>query len=130
MKKKCFILIFIGIVVLTGAAFIILKGKNNPPPNGDNNSKIILFYGAGCPHCAVVEEYIKQNKIDEKITFARKEVRQNKDNANELVEKAKVCGLPTDSIGVPFLWDGTNGDKCYVGDKDVIDYFKQKTNGQ
>ena len=61
----------------------------------------------------------------------------NQNNAKELTEKARICGLPTDSIGVPFLWDG---EKCFIGDQDIINFFsakggsasggKQKTNEQ
>lgn len=85
--------------------------------------EIILFYGDGCPHCAIVEEFIKENKIDEKISFSQKEVYFNKQNSSKLVEKAQICGFDTDSIGVPFLWDGTG---CLVGDQDIVDFFKLK----
>lgn len=92
-----------------------------------SNSQIILFYGDGCPHCAIVEKYIEENDIINKVSFAQKEVYHNQSNAKELEEKAKICGLPTDSIGVPFLWDG---EKCLIGDQDIINFFKQKTNEQ
>lgn len=85
--------------------------------------EIILFYGDGCPHCAIVEEFIKENKIDEKISFSQKEVYFNKQNSSKLVEKAQICGFDTDSIGVPFLWDGTG---CLVGDQDIVEFFKLK----
>lgn len=84
---------------------------------------MILFYMDGCPHCKVVEDFIKENKVNEKISFQEKEVSGNKENARELTEKAKICGLATDSIGVPFLWDGS---QCLVGDKDIIDFLTQK----
>jgi glutaredoxin len=84
-----------------------------------------------------VEKYIEENKIQDKISFTQKEVYYNQNNAKELEAKAKICGLPTDSIGVPFLWDG---EKCLIGDQDIINFFsakggsasgrKQKTNGQ
>jgi len=98
----------------------------NQSPDQDT-SGIILFYGDGCPHCAIVEEYISQNGMDAKVNFAKKEVYYNKQNADELVAKAQTCGMPTDSIGVPFLWDGS---KCLVGDQDIIEFFNSKTNGQ
>ena len=70
------------------------------------DQQIIFFYGKGCPHCALVEDFFKENKIEEKIKFEKKEVYNNKNNFNELSVKAEACGLPVDSIGVPFLWDG------------------------
>lgn len=95
------------------------------PEETQTEDQIIFFYGDGCPHCALVDEYLEKNNIAEKVSFSRKEVYHNRVNAKQLEEKAKACGMPTDSIGVPFLWDG---EKCFVGDKEVIDFFKQKIN--
>lgn len=109
------------------------KNKNQTPTNkitkteNQPANQIILFYGDGCPHCAIVEKYIQENKIQDKISFDQKEVYHDKKNAQELQAKAKICGLPTDSIGVPFLWDG---EKCLIGDQDIVNFFKQKTNEQ
>ena len=43
--------------------------------------------------------------------------------ARELSQKASECGLSTNSVGVPFLWDGKT---CLVGDADVIDFFRKR----
>jgi len=133
MKNKIIIpaILFIAVSVFS---FVVLT-KNKESGLSDNHqenqqiekSQIILFYGDGCPHCAIVEDYIKENSIGDKISFAQKEVYYNQNNAKELEAKAKICGLPTDSIGVPFLWDG---EKCFIGDQDIINFFKQKTNEQ
>lgn len=137
MKNKIIIPTILFVIVLI-FSFIVLsqeKNRNQPkasePAEQENQQieqdQIILFYGDDCPHCAIVEEYIKKNKTKDKISFAQREVYYNQSNAKELEEKAKICGLPTDSIDVPFLWDG---EKCYIGDEDIINFFKQKTNGQ
>jgi glutaredoxin len=89
----------------------------------EGKERVILFYGTGCPHCSIVDEYLEENNAKEKIDFDHKEIYFNRASAKELEEKAKTCGIPTDSIGVPFLWDG---EKCFVGDKDIIEFFKQK----
>jgi glutaredoxin len=137
MNKKIIIPTILFILVLIVSFFLLLENKENSqlknePSNNQENqqkeqSQIILFYGDGCPHCAIVEEYIKENNINDKISFAQKEVYYNQNNAKELEVKAKICGLETDSIGVPFLWDG---EKCLIGDQDIINFFKQKTNEQ
>ena len=117
MNKKILLVVFIGIILIGTAIFVFLKyGK-------PQESKIILFYGENCPFCAKVDEFVQDNKIEEKISFEKKEVYNNKDNAAELLEKAAKCGLAQDEIGVPFLWDGS---KCFVGDEDIINFFKQK----
>ncbi len=133
MKNKIIIPTILFIAVLIFSFFVLSQEKNKNQTNettateNQSVSQIILFYGDGCPHCAIVEEYIKENRIGDKISFVQKEVYYNQNNAKELEAKAKICGLPTDSIGVPFLWDG---EKCLIGDQDIINFFKQKTNGQ
>ncbi len=126
MKNASYFLIA-GLLILVGAGLFIINGNgNNQQKNvGNQNIEIILFYGDGCPHCAKVDEFIKNNNIEEKILFAKKEVYNNTANANELSQKAEKCGMDTKSIGVPFLWDG---EKCLVGDEDIIKFFEQKAN--
>jgi glutaredoxin len=125
MKKITLILIFFGITVLIGIGFYFSREKNSSP-NQDLKG-IVLFYGIGCPHCAKVEAFIKENKIKEKIAFEEKEVYFNKENAKQLIEVAKKCGFNEKEIGVPFLWDGEN-QKCIVGDEPIINFFKEKLN--
>jgi glutaredoxin len=131
MKNKILIptILFIAVLIFSFFAFLQEKDKNQISTNktvveeGQSVDQIILFYGDGCPHCAIVEDYIKNNNIKEKLSFEEKEVYYNQNNAKELEAKAKICGLPTGSIGVPFLWDGS---KCFIGDEDIIKFFKQK----
>lgn len=134
MKHKTIIptILFIAVLIFSFFALWYEKNKNKTPTNettteNQSESQIILFYGDGCPHCKIVEEYINENNVQNKISFAQKEVYYNQNNAKELETKAKTCGLPTNSIGVPFLWDG---EKCLIGDQDIINFFKQKTNEQ
>lgn len=102
------------------------KQEQNNNQNGQVDLDIILFYGQGCPHCAKVDEFLKSNKVEDRIKITKREVYYNKDNANLLVEKASVCGLTTNSIGVPFLWKGSDDSKCLVGDADIINFFQEK----
>jgi len=126
MRKATFFLLFLGIFVVLGISIYLLREKNSSFPNQDLKG-IILFYGIGCPHCAKVEEFIRKNKIKEKIAFEEKEVYFNRENAKKLIEVAKKCGIKENEIGVPFLWDGEN-QKCIVGDEPIIDFFKEKLN--
>lgn len=88
-------------------------------------SEVVLFYGEGCPHCKKIEEYIKTNKIDEKVQFDLKEVWYNKENASVMQGKADICKIPKDNLGVPLLFDGPNS-KCYVGEIEIQDFFNSK----
>ena len=120
MDKKLIISILIGLIIVAGLVFLVVKNTNAPEPvvNG-----IILFYKIGCPHCEKVDEFLTAKKVAEKVQFAKREVSLNRSNAELLLAKAQVCGLPTDNLGVPFLWDGS---ACYEGDQDIINFFQQK----
>ena len=109
--------LIIGLIYLTG-------GFGKKYPTTDVNTKgMILFYGVGCPHCKIVEDIISENNLTAKIDFVQSEVWHNKANSNLLVQKAQICGISADTIGIPFLFDGNN--KCYVGE-DVINFFKNE----
>jgi glutaredoxin len=98
--------------------------KNSPTVKPTINDKSpIFFYGNTCPHCEDVEEWIEDNKIEEKIDIIKKEVYDNRENAQELSLAAQNCGLNTNSIGVPFLYAEN---KCYVGTPDIVSYLSQK----
>ncbi|MEK7664768.1 MAG: hypothetical protein AAB361_01355 [Patescibacteria group bacterium] len=128
MKNKIIVptILFVIALAFSSVALWQAKDKSQADKNEPDN-QIILFYGEGCPHCKIVDDYIAENKIEEKVSFVRKEIYNDYDNQKILVEKAKICNIATDSIGVPFLWDG---EKCLVGDQSIINFFKTKTNGQ
>jgi glutaredoxin len=86
-------------------------------------SEVILFYGDGCPHCTQVEQFIQENDIDSKLSFQRKEIYYNKENLELLSQKAASCGIASNQVGVPFLWDGS---KCHVGSTEVKNFFLSK----
>lgn len=121
MNKKILLVltIMIGFLLLTGCAN---QNSQNPQVEGEKDEQIILYYGINCPYCDYVEKFIAQNKIDEKVNLIRKEVYHNQANALELSNHARICGLPSNQIGVPFLWDGKN---CLMGSQDIIEFFQK-----
>lgn len=148
MKKIIFPLVVLVIIVVAGIAiYASTKGQGSSADENKNtdtesqgqtsdnfksgdsvtveNPVAILFYGNGCPHCADVEEWIKENNVSEKVKFDQLEVWYNKDNAAKLIEKAEACGLSANSVGVPFLYDIENN-KCLSGSDKVEEYFKSK----
>lgn len=98
--------------------------ETKTPDEAKNNGDPIFYYGNTCPHCADVEEWMKENKLDEKVKVIKKEVYDNKANALELSQVAQKCGISANSIGVPFLH--TPEGKCLIGNPDIIDYFSEK----
>jgi len=84
---------------------------------------IILFYGDGCPHCKNVDDFLAQNKVEEKVKVTKLEVWNNRDNQKVLAQVIQKCGISTEQVGVPFLWDGK---ACTMGDQDIIKFFQEK----
>jgi glutaredoxin len=110
------------IIVLAALALLLVWGHYESKKQSVDSAPT-LFYGDGCPHCAVVEKYIADNNIKSKLTFRELEVFNNKTNAALMAEKAQVCKLDTSGgLGVPFFFTGTT---CLVGDQDIDNYFSQ-----
>ena len=104
----------------------LIKEKNSVIINTTPNAKLILYYGDGCTYCKVVEEYLGKNDPENKFKIAQKEVGKNQDNQQEFVEKARACGLDTDKLSIPMLWDSKDS-KCYTGDQIIIDFLNSQT---
>jgi glutaredoxin len=90
--------------------------KSNP------TDEIIYFYGAECPHCKDVTQFLEDNKIADKVNFVKKEVWHDTTNAAEMQKKAQECSIQPSGMGVPFVY--AKG-KCYIGTPDVEAFFQQ-----
>jgi len=127
MNKISLTIFFIVIIAIIGFLFFQEKNKNQQLIEmilKAIENRIVFFYGDGCPHCAKVEEFFKENDVESKIQFDKKEIYDDKPNAQLLFLIAqRKCNLSGDKIGVPLLWDGS---KCIIGDGDIINFFKQK----
>ena len=106
------IFIIVAVIIIAGAIFWLVQSgffakgipsNVNPAPLP---AGIVLFYGQGCPHCADVEKFISDNKIDEKLKITRMEVWYNQSNQLTLGEVVQKCGIDAKTVGVPFLYDG------------------------
>ncbi len=122
MNKKTFTPAIIFLALAVVAIIFVAKSETGTRTNNEAvKSDIILFYGESCPYCLVVDKFVEDNKVEEKISFEHREVYSNQANAALMTTKARICGLNTNSIGVPFLWDGSN---CLIGDRDIIAFFE------
>jgi len=105
---------------------LFLTGCNKGTPaaevnTGDNNR--VIFWGEGCSHCEVVEEYLKENDPENRLELEKMEVFTNKSAQGVYIEKSKACGKNSKSISVPMMyWEG----ECFSGDTPIIDFLKEK----
>jgi hypothetical protein len=114
MKKYLFIAG--GIIALLVAVIFTLQAK-------PSNHHMLLYYSYTCPHCEAIRAYIQQNHLHEKIDFDEKEVLKNQKNRQELIDHVHECGLPDDSIAVPFFWTGF---ACLSGVPDIENFLREK----
>lgn len=135
MKKKMWLLLaglflLITIVVFSIAYFGWYQNINHTNNPLNETKDVILYYGSTCTHCKAVEQYMTENKIDEKIkakgiSIIRKEIFDNMDNKLEFELVANYCNLKEFQKGVPLVF---YSQKCYVGDTDVLSILDEISN--
>ncbi|MEI9966702.1 MAG: hypothetical protein WDN67_03660 [Candidatus Moraniibacteriota bacterium] len=89
------------------------------------DANIIYYWGAECPHCKAINEFIEQNDIASKVQFTKKEVWHNRQNSQEMAERAKTCGIDPNNIGVPFVFDA-EAKTCTMGEPDTRKFFAER----
>lgn len=126
MKK---ILVILTVIVVLFGMYKITSNKPTGSVIPNSNSDLVLFWGNGCPHCAIVEKFINDNNISSKIPVLQKEVYYDKDNQADLQNSVKNCNNIDSSqgIGVPLMYIRSTK-TCIQGDTPIIDFLKQKTN--
>jgi len=127
MDKRIVLTSVVISVVIVILGYILVDSSNKKKAvkvSLPSKEKIVYYYGLTCPHCKEVDEWMKKNKIEEKIKLEKKEVWYDRENAAELQEVARFCKLDPNAIGVPFLWaDG----KCYIGTPEVKKILEEKS---
>jgi hypothetical protein len=114
-QKIIVLLVAVIVIVIVGGLYFI---KHQPSTNSKPNSKVILFYGIGCPHCDKVEDFLRKTR-GKREPLLKKEVYYDRVNARDLVIKAKRCGVVHNGmIAIPLLWESPN--KCTTGDAPVV----------
>ena len=79
------------------------------------------FFSQTCPHCAVVKDYIDNNRIQDSFYFISQDVNNDRRAYELFVAVGERCGLNERRLAIPLFWDGSN---CYLGEEKVINHFK------
>jgi hypothetical protein len=122
MKKYLPLTIIILIMGLLVAGLYFLAKKNEAQLNLGPATAYEYYWGAGCPHCAVVAEFLDTWEGKEKVKIDKYEVWNNQANFKRMQQRATQCNLNKNELGVPLLY--TPDGKCYSGDTPIIDVFK------
>lgn len=125
-QKK--IMLIGGITILLIAAIAvwgISSGKQAEQAAAVPDKDIIYYYGAECPHCKRVNEFLEQNDVASKMEFTKKEVWHDRKNSQEMQGRAQSCGMAANAIGVPFIYIASEN-RCLTGEPDVIGFFSER----
>lgn len=123
MLDKKNIAILVGTIAII-VGFVVWGLQGEPEAPAADPSAIVYYYGDGCPHCKVVQDFLDANDIASKVSFEKKEVWRDRKNAKEMEMRATACGIQPEGMGVPFVYGGDG--KCYVGEPDVRKFFSEK----
>ncbi len=88
----------------------------------------IFFYGNWCPHCAKVDKFLTDKKVDTYFNIDKKEIYFNRNNLSDFNDYIKKLNLSQDQVGVPILIIDSESDNCsYLAwDGAIIDFFDKK----
>lgn len=117
MNKSGIILIVATILIMVGGAYIFSKPVEIPALSGYE-----YYWGDGCPHCKIVDEFTQNWTGKDKINIKKLEVWKNTKNAELMAERAKNCNIVRTEMGVPLLV--TPEGKCLIGDQPIIEHYK------
>ena len=124
MKKFPWLIGIVTIVVIVGGVILLSRGGTE-----DANSTPLplpstyeYYWGDGCPHCAVVQEFYDSWEDYDKANIEKYEVWYNKVNNSRMIKRATSCGIGKDQLGVPLLF--TPEGECITGDEPIIELFK------
>ncbi len=91
------------------------------------NAHINIYSSLTCPHCKDVEQWIEEKQADEILVLNIKELSQNPEYNQELMQAADICGIDSNRIGIPFLY--VQGE-CFVGKVEIIDYLQEEVDSR
>lgn len=91
--------------------------------NAQQKVQADYYWGIGCSHCAKVQAYLDEHpEVLERVNLTKYEVYQDRANAQKFTALNNKLGIAPQEQGVPMLF---SGDKHYLGDKDIIEFFSQ-----
>lgn len=90
--------------------------KKKDGKEGAGKQKLIMFYGAECPHCHIMMPYVDRLAKEENVEVEKLEVWHDEKNADRM---RKYAGIITEAsggeFGVPAMVD-EKGTKALVGE--------------
>lgn len=119
MKNKARAIVIIGLLLLSGC------GRQAAPSAVPEFTTIpegqFYFYADGCSHCANVATFVANNNVKQKVFYVPQNISTSEASRKLLIAVGRQCNISEANLGVPLFFDGKT---CYIGDDNVISYFK------
>ena len=123
MSKTLIGIIIATLVIIISGVFFLSRGDVSKPSEPlPSPTSYEYYWGNGCPHCKNVQDFFDNWENFEKANITKYEVWYNKSNQNRMRQRAEVCKVNLDEMGVPMLV--TPNGECIGGDEPIIDHFK------
>ncbi len=124
MNKFGIIVVAITILILGGGAYFMTRPEKSVVIPEKEAGTYEYYWGNGCPHCAVVQEFFDKWEKKDSIKLKKYEVWYDKSNAKIMEDRFNKCNPvpPKSQMAVPFLV--TPDGKCLVGDSPIVEYYK------
>lgn len=118
---------FTAVILVGGTLLLSSKPGDSTDTLGTQDTQelpknIEYYWGDGCPHCAVVAEFLENWSKKDEINIEKLETWSSPANARKLTQRASYCNLRSNQVGVPFLF--TPKGECIIGDQPIIDHLK------
>ena len=84
MKKFPLIIGVVTVLIVVGGVFWTSKSSTSPSKLYPLPSNLQYYWGDGCPHCKIVEDFLTSWDKKDKVVIDKKEVWANAANAKEL----------------------------------------------
>lgn len=121
--KYCFSILGLAVLLSGG---LVNGGLAHADPLVTQSQVYTIYIGQGCPHCANVEAYVSENKLDKIFPITFKEVYYDRANAQEFTAVAEKLGAPLNKRGVPFM---VYGGQYWIGDTPIIKVLGDRYEG-
>ncbi|MEK7526216.1 MAG: hypothetical protein AAB546_01920, partial [Patescibacteria group bacterium] len=95
------IILTLGVIVF---GLYFLAKKNETGQNLGPATAYEYYWGAGCPHCAVVADFLDTWDGRDKVKIDKYEVWNNQTNFKRMQARAQECKLDKNNLGVPMLY--------------------------
>lgn len=122
-KYKTILILLVAVGCLIADIASLASSVASSNSTASKKLSLVLFYSIECPHCREIINFMRDKKLDTRATIEQKEISTDAGNRNEFLRIVKGCDVKLSAVPLPVLW---TGQKCLIGDEEVMKYFAEE----